>query len=160
MPSAALRFTPTSLSATEIKKDLFLAGLGKLSPADLQAASSRYDQDQKTLASGKQATGSAQSGLSSLMGGGRIPGVGGFGGPPFGAGHQAGQPKSTTAVSGAAAAGAAAATPAKKPLWYLDASGKLALSLVTPGLSDGLSTELVGADELEGSKVILKIKAE
>ena len=164
VPSAALRFTPTSLSATEIKKDLFLAGLGKLSPADLQAASSRYDQDQKTLASGKQATGSAQSGLSSLMGGGRIPGVGGFGGPPFGAGHQAGQPKSTAAVSGAAsgaaAAGAAAATPAKKPLWYLDASGKLALTLVTPGLSDGLSTELVGADELEGGKVILKIRAE
>ena len=163
VPSTALRFTPTSLSAAEIKKDLFLAGLGKLSPADLQTASARYDQEQKALVAGKATTGSpasgaAPSGLSGLMGGGRIPGVGGFGGPPSGARHQAGQ--SGAAATGAGASGAAAAAPAKKPLWYLDASGKLALTLVTPGLSDGLSTELVGADELEGSKVILKIKVE
>ena len=64
-------------------------------------------------------------------------------------------------MNGGAARGAnVAAAAAKKPLWYLDDSGKLAVILVEPGLSDGLSTELVGAEGLEGKKVILKIKAE
>jgi len=34
------------------------------------------------------------------------------------------------------------------------------VTMVEPGLSDGITTELVGADSLEGKKVILKIKAE
>jgi len=153
-PSAALRFTPTSLSAAEIQKDVYLAGLGTLTAEQRQAASDTYDAAQKALASGKAPAAAARSGLSSLMGGGRIPGAGGFGGPSGGARRpgsagQAGQPGAATSV-----------VVAKKTLWYIDDAGKLAVVLVEPGLSDGLTTELVGAEALEGKKVILKIKAE
>jgi hypothetical protein len=82
-----------------------------------------------------------------------MPGPGGFGGG-FGPNRAGGGSQV------AAAAGNGAAPAAKKTLWYLDDSGKLAVILVEPGLSDGLATELVGAEELEGRKVILKIKAE
>jgi HlyD family secretion protein len=161
VPSSALRFTPTSLSSAEIKKAEFLAGLGNLTAEQKQAASTRYDAAQKAIAAGKATTSNrSSSGLSSLMGGGRIPGAGGFGGPPGGtARRQTGQ----TGQAGVAASGAsatAAAEEAKKPLWYLDENGKLAVALVGVGMSDGLTTELVGADSLEGKKVILKIKAE
>jgi len=155
-PSAALRFTPTTMSAAEIKKAVFLAGLGNLSEEQKQAASARYDAAQKAIAAGKAPTGARPTGLTGLMAGGRLPGAGGFGGPP--GGRQQGQ-AGQSGQSGTAAQGAPA-TVAKKPLWYLDESGKLAVTLVEPGLSDGLTTELVGADALEGKKVILKIKAE
>jgi HlyD family secretion protein len=40
-------------------------------------------------------------------------------------------------------------------LWYLDDSGKLAVERVTKGVTDGKSTEIVGADAIvEGSRVI------
>ena len=42
-PNAAFRFSPTTLSAAEIKKETFMAGLGKLSAEERQAASDRYD---------------------------------------------------------------------------------------------------------------------
>jgi len=132
---------------------LFLAGLGNSSAAERQAASERYDAAQKAIAAGKAPT---RSGISSLMGGARIPGAGGFGGPPPGEGGQATSRKAGQA--GAAASGTVVV--AKKALWYMDEAGKLAVTMVEPGLSDGITTELVGADSLEGKKVILKIKAE
>lgn len=151
VPSAALRFTPTTLSAAEVKKDVFLASLpATLTEAQRQAAAARYDAAQKTIASGKAPAG----GLSSLMGGARFPG-GGFGGRRPAQAVSAGQ--------SVAATGASASAPVvvlKKPLWYIDDSGKLAVVMVGVGMSDGMTTELVGADALEGKKVILKIKAE
>jgi len=150
-PSAALRFTPTTLSAAEIKKTVFLAGLGSLTAEQLQAASASYDAAQKAIAAGKAPA--ARSGISSLMSGGRVPGAGGFGGPP-------GANRQPTARPAGQANAAAAVVVAKKTLWYIDDAGKLAVTLVEPGLSDGLTTELVGADSLEGKKMILKIKAE
>jgi HlyD family secretion protein len=154
VPSAALRFTPPKLSAAEIKKAVFLAGLGNLSPDQLKAASERYDAVQKAVAAGKAPP--ARSGLSNIMGGMRFPG-GGFGGPQRPAqGGQAGQ----NGVAGSPVSSAAAQAAAKKPLWYLDAAGNPAVTLVEPGLSDGLNTELVGAESLEGKKVIVKVKVE
>jgi HlyD family secretion protein len=91
VPNAALRFTPTTLSAAEIKKAVYLAGLGNLTEEKRLAASERYDAEQKAIAAGKTATKSS-SGLSSLLSGGRMPGAGGFGGPPPGEGGQNGQP--------------------------------------------------------------------
>jgi HlyD family secretion protein len=158
-PSAALRFTPTTLSAAEVKKAVFLAGLGNLDAAQRQAASARYDAAQKAIAAGKAPAGNRASGLSGLMAGGRIPGAGGFGGPPPNAARGAGTAGQTVGARQGAGDPAAVAV-AKKPLWYLDEGGKLAVTLVGVGMSDGLSTELVGADALEGKKVILKIKAE
>ena len=153
VPSAALRFTPPKMSAADVRKAIFLAGLENLTPEQRKAASERYDAVQKAIAAGKAPP--ARSGLSSIMGGMRFPG-GGFGGPQRPAqGAQAGQ------NGGAAAQGSSAPQPAaKKPLWYLDADGNLAVTLVEPGLSDSLNTEIVGADSLEGKKVILKVKVE
>jgi hypothetical protein len=50
------------------------------------------------------------------------------------------------------------AADAKKTLWYLDASGGLAVALVEPGVSDGSKTEIIGADTLEGTNIIVKMK--
>ena len=146
-PNAAFRFAPTTLSAAEIKKETFMAGLGKLSAGQRQAESDRYDAAQKVLAAGK-APARTTGGLTSLIAGGRMPG---FGGP-------AGQRRTSTTAQGSKTAAPAAVV--KKTLWYIDDSGKLAVTLVEVGMSDGLTTELVGTDELEGRKVILKIKAE
>jgi HlyD family secretion protein len=158
VPSAALRFTPPKLSAAEVRKAVYLAGLGNLPPEQLKAASERYDAVQKAIAAGKAPP--ARSGLSNIMGGMRFPG-GGFGGPQRQAqGGQAGQNGGAGSQGSSAAAQAAAQAAAKKPLWYLDEAGNLAVTLVEPGLSDGLNTELVGADGMEGKKIILKVKVE
>jgi HlyD family secretion protein len=156
VPSAAFRFTPTTLNAAEIKKAIFLAGLANLSPEQKLAASANYDAARK-VAAGKT-TARTSGGLTSLLGG-RMPGPGGFGGPPGERQSTTGQAGRTGSASQGANAPGPAAVP-KKTLWYIDDSGKLAVTLVEPGLSDGLTTELVGADGLEGKKVILKIKAE
>jgi HlyD family secretion protein len=153
-PSAAFRFTPTSLSAAEIKKEVYLAGLGELKPEERQAAAATYDAAQKALAS-SSIPAKTTGGLASLMSG-NMSRAGGFGGN-FGPNRASGQGgQGGTAKTGAAKT----TTVAKKTLWYLDEGGKLAVALVEPGLSDGLTTELVGADSLEGRKVIVKIKAE
>lgn len=156
VPSAALRFTPPKLSAAEVRKAIYLAGLGNLSPEQLKAASERYDAVQKAIAAGK--TPPARSGLTNIMGGMRFPG-GGFGGPPNQRSAQGGQ-VGQNGGAGSQGSSAAAQAAAKKPLWYLDATGNLAVTLVEPGLSDGLNTELVGADSLEGKKMIVKVKVE
>ena len=54
----------------------------------------------------------------------------------------------------------ATAAAAKKTLWYLDDSGKLAVALVGVGASDDSKTEITGADDLEGSRVIVKVKVQ
>ncbi len=149
-PNAAFRFSPTTLSAAEIKKETFMAGLGKLSAEERQAASDRYDAAQKAMAAGK-APARGTGGLTSLIAGGRMPGFGGPPGPP-------GQRRTAGAAQGSKTAVPTAAV--KKTLWYLDDSGKLAVTVVEAGMSDGLTTELVGADELDGKKVILRIKVE
>ena len=153
LPSAAFRFAPTTLSAAEIKKEIYLAGLGDISAEQKQAASSRYDEIQKGIAATSTTT--RASGLAGLLAGGRVPGVGGFGGGP--GQNRAGQQQG--GQNGAAVAKTPAPV-AKKTLWYLGDSGKLAVTLVEAGLSDGLTTEIVGADNLEGKKVIVKIRAE
>jgi HlyD family secretion protein len=160
VPSAALRFTPSTLSAAEIKKAEFLASLGDLTPAQVQAAEARYDAEQKAMAAGRTGARTTASGLSSLMGGARLGGPG-FGGPP--GGFRPGQSSRTGqagAGNGPGSAQQPGAAPAaqKKTLWYVDSSGKLAALLVLPGITDGLSTEIVGADNLEGKKIIVKVK--
>jgi HlyD family secretion protein len=162
VPSAALRFTPTTLSAAEIQKAIFLAGLGKLSASEKERAAAGYDEEQKAkaaAASGK-AMAKQATGLTSLMSGGGPggpggPGPGGFGGPPglrrSSSKDQAGQSGNTTHAE---------STAERKTLWYLDDAGKLAVTMVEAGVSDGLKTEIVGADDLEGKSIIVKIKAE
>jgi len=168
--SAALRFTPANMSAADIKKAVFLAGLENLTPEEKQAAAKRYDEDLKAqtaaAASGKKGT-TQSSGLTSIMGGGGGPG-GGPGGPPGGMPGGSGSSKHSASASpsgqpdqaGGDAGGPGAKNANKKPLWYLDDAGKLAVILVDVGVSDGLKAEVSGAEGLEGRAVIQKVKVE
>jgi HlyD family secretion protein len=154
-PNAAFRFTPANLGAAEIQKATYLAGLGNLSAQEKAEAAARFDERSKLQTTEPASTAKSGTGLSSLMGGGMGGGMpGGPGGPPGMARSGNGAQKATGARDGTAAI----ASVAKKTLWYLDGSGKLAVVMVEPGVTDGSKTEIVGADELEGTSVIVKIK--
>jgi HlyD family secretion protein len=156
VPNAAFRFTPVSLDSTGIQKAIYLAGLGNLSAQEKTEAAARFDEQSKAPSAEPASSAKNATGLSSLMGGGMPRGMpgGGPGGPP-GMGRSSGSAQKST---GAKESTAAIATVAKKTLWYLDESGKLAVVLVETGITDGSKTEIVGADELEGTNVIVKTK--
>jgi HlyD family secretion protein len=142
VPSAALRFQPSSLTAAQIAKLQFLAGVSGL-PAEEQAAAEKtFDEQEKAAVKLASNTQSQSGGLTGMM----MPGP-----PPRASGA------STT--EGGTAAGAAAQK-GRKSLWYVGDDGKLGVVMVKVGTSNGTSTELVGADELVGRKFILRAKAE
>ena len=155
VPNAALRFTPSALSAAEIAKKVYIAGLGSLTPEEKAQAEAKYDEGQARASEAKAdaAKKTGSGGLTgALMGGGP-----GFGGPPGEGGRRSG----SSASSGAAAQGATQAEVlVRKPLWYLDPSGEFQCVIVTVGVTDGVNTEVSGAEGLEGMKIILKEKAE
>lgn len=147
-PSSALRYQPSSLGAKEIARLEFAAGLGELSETERAAALAEYDAAQQaSAANAKSATSTKSGGLSSLIGG--APGGPGMRKSGAAAGASASQ------VSEGSAA-AQTASVAKKALWYLDAQGKLAVRMVGVGSSDGTNTELIGADDLEGARIIVR----
>ncbi len=190
IPNAALRYTPSSLTAEEVKKLTFLARL----PAEARVATAlKYDEAVKAAAEAKAkgTTATSGTGLAGLLMG---RGPGGPGGPPGGPGGFGGQaaartttarstrsPSATAAAGTAAAAGAAGMAaagraaaqaaaqaaagsekpaPARKPLWYFDSEGKIACVLVEVGISDGSNTEISGTEDLSALKFILREKAE
>jgi HlyD family secretion protein len=146
VPTAALRFQPTTMSAAAIQKMVFLAGLEGLSAEQKEQAERRYDEQVKGAAAGSAGgTGTRTGGLAGMM----MPQ-----GPP-------GMRRATggsTAGQGNGTAAGGQATQAVKPLWYLDSQGKPAVLLVTVGASDATSTEVSGPPDLEGRSVILKVK--
>jgi len=139
VPSAALRYQPSSLSAKEIARLEYAAGLGELSETERSAALAEYDAALTASSGVKTASETKSTGLSGIIGG--VPG-----GP--------GMRKSGDSAEASAAAQNAAT--AKKALWYLDAQGKLAVRMVAVGSTDGTNTEISGADDLEGSKAIVR----
>lgn len=154
VPSAALRFTPTTLTTAEIQRATFAAGLSGLTEAQKSEALARFDEARKAAESGTAGEAKSTGGLSNLMGG-SMPGAGGP--PGFGG------PRTSTRSGSAAAASTGSAAPeaaARKTLWYIDEAGKLAVRLVSVGASDSSGTELLDADDLEGSRVILKVKVQ
>ena len=156
VPNAALRFTPSALSAAEIAKKVYIAGLGTLTPEEKAQAEAKYDEEQARASEAKAeaAKKTGSGGLTGALMGGGGPG---FGGPPGEGARRWGGSGS----SGAAAQGASQAeVVVRKPLWYLDPAGEFQCVLVTVGVTDGVSTEVSGAEGLEGMKVILKEKAE
>ena len=145
-PNAALRFQPASLSASQVQDVVFRAGLDGLSPAQRASAEAARVAAQKAAAAPGTAA-SGRTGLAGIM-------MGGQGGPPQGSSRSAQSAQAETASIAAASSGSADL----KTLWYLDGSGKLAVHLVRTGVTDGANTELVGADSLEGRRVIVKIQ--
>jgi len=140
-PNAALRYQPTSLGAQEIQRMEYAAGLSGLSAEEQKTALAEYDSAIKSTSSAKSTKTTNAGGLSGLLSGGG-PGPGGPG--------SGGSGTSTTE----------AATITKKALWYVDAQGKLAVRMVTIGSSDGAKTEIIGAEDMEGTQVILREKVE
>jgi hypothetical protein len=131
----------------------YAAGLGNLSDTEKTAALAEYDAAQKSAASAQSGSTTQKTGLTSVLGGG-------MGGPGM---HQK---KSSSATSGNAETAqspaqggvAALAAAVQKSLWYLDSQGKLAVRIVGAGSTDGTNTEIIGSDDLEGAKVILREK--
>jgi HlyD family secretion protein len=161
VPSAALRFTPSSLTDAEKNRLLFTANLPPdMSQEDKNTALASYDEQIKAK-SGSGTKGQTQaSGLSSLMsGGGRIPGAGG---PPPGGGFGGGKNKTQqrSGQNGQEQGTPPAETINRKTVWYIDENGKLAVVMVQVGISDMTKTEVIGADALIGKKIILKVKVE
>jgi len=146
--SAVLRFTPASLTDAEKQRALFLANLSSdMSQADREQAIAEYDATQKAQSTSEKTT--QTGGLSSLIsnsGSLRGPMMGGS--PPQSQNQQTNQTEQSTSTSSVV----------RKPLWYIDDTGKLAAVMVQVGISDTTKTEIIGADSLEGKEVILKAK--
>jgi HlyD family secretion protein len=155
VPNSAFRFTPATLTAAEIQKATYLASLGNLSAKEKAEAAARFDEQSKAQASQPGTTAKSTSGFSSLMGGGVS---GGPGGPPGMARSGNGTQKAAGTTAGVHAGTSDASTAAKKKLWYLDAAGDLAVTLVETGVTDGTKTEILGADVLEGTNIIVRMK--
>jgi HlyD family secretion protein len=147
VPSAALRFTPTTLTAAEIAKAQYLAGLAGLTAEQKAQAEQAYDEQVKTASANKTAT--KTTGLTSL-----ISGSSGMGGPGGGPGGRPGE------QSSAKTATTTASVEVVKYLWYVGTDGKLAALKVTVGTSDSTNTEVSSTEDLTDKKVVLKIKVE
>lgn len=145
--NAALRFQPTTLTAAQIARKVYEAGLAG-TDAEKTAAMAKYDEDAKAAADAaaqKSSASSSGNGLAGLvMNGSRGPGM---------PGQWNGQRNRNTASS----SGDAPAAAVKKPLWYLDDKGEFQVIMVEVGVSNGMSTEVAG-DGLEGKSVILREK--
>ena len=135
VPSAALRFQPNGLTDQQIRSMIFAAGLSDL-PADQREAA------RKSFEEGMAADQAAQGGPKQSKG---LAGIMMPMGPPPGSG------KGETSLP--------AVSEGNKTLWYL-AGGTLAVRVVRVGASNGTSTEIIGADDLEGRQIIVKVKAE
>jgi RND family efflux transporter, MFP subunit len=162
VPSAALRFTPSTLTDAEKNRLLFTAGLpAGMSREEKTAALALYDERLKTKTGTTDKSGSS-GGLSSLMGGGKIPGGGFPGGPGEQRGVRGGKngQRQREGENQTDKSGENQDSVVRKPLWYIDENGTLAAAMVQVGISDTLKTEVSGADELEGKKIILKVKVE
>jgi HlyD family secretion protein len=159
VPNASLRYTPSSLSAAQIKKQTFVAGLSSnMSESDKSKAVADFD---KQLAEAEKAgTKTNAGGLTGMMmGGGPRPG-GGPGGPGAPGGARKSSATSGTAAapsaSGAAAGEAAVDPSSLKTIWCLNDKGELEVHLVQVGVSDGSKTVVSCKDDISGLKVILQ----
>lgn len=143
VPSVAFRFQPSGEAAAEAMKKLFEARIAGLPEKEREKARERFEAARKAAEGG---AGSRSSG--GLMGGGMpIPG--------------AGRPPGSASSNGGVLPGPGGqAGGQRKPLWYLDEEQELAVLMVETGATDGTSTEIIGPPELEGKKVVLKIKAD
>ena len=137
VPNAALRFQPAGLSDLEIQKMVFEAGIASL-PAD-QREEARKAMEEARQAASRSATPPKATGLGGMV----------IAGPPPGMNADAGDDL-----------GSLPGGQDMKKLWYLDAQGKLAVRVVKTGATNGSSTEIVDADDLEGARIILRAKVE
>lgn len=140
VPSAALRFQPTGLSDKEIQSMTLAAQIAGLPP------------DQRDAALKAQAAAQGGAGAAAVNAQNRPKGLTGMMMPQ--------RPQHDRKNANSAQDAVPAAAKNMKSLWYLDAGGRLAVRMVEVGASNGTSTEIVGADDLEGQAIIVKAKVE
>jgi HlyD family secretion protein len=153
VPGAALRYSPSGLSAEEISERVFKAGLAGLGDREREEALERRREQQTAQAQGAGGGNTAgQAGLAGMLnpfqGRNRMRPPGGQGGS-----GAAGQSRGT---------GREASPP--RPLWFLDEAGALQCVMVRTGISDGVNTEIFpllppgesGDGGLPGKTVILR----
>ncbi|MDR1058439.1 MAG: efflux RND transporter periplasmic adaptor subunit [Treponema sp.] len=152
VPGAALRYSPTGLSAEEISERVFNAGLAGLGDEErAEAAERRREQQRVREPEGRNAAAGLAGVLNPFQGMNRMRPPGGAGGA--GASRTAGQNRGS---------GREASPP--RPLWYLDEGGTLQCVMVRTGISDGINTEIFpvlppgesGDGGLEGKTVIVR----
>ncbi len=166
VPNAALRYSPSSLSADESRKMIFVYGLRGMSDSEKAKAIEDFEKAQKAAAGSQSARGAG--GLTGVMMGPR-PGFragsrrSGAGGPSGSGGSAAGRRASSTSSGTASMREAdreAGFDPSSmRTLWYLNEKGSPAVRLVVAGASDGTNTIIsdpYGEEGLEGLKVILQ----
>lgn len=154
VPNAALRYQPSSLTIQEIQRIKYAAGITDLTAEQQKTALAEYDANIKSANTATKSAKTTQgTGLSSILSG---PGMGGPGGP----GGKSSSSDSLAETATTSTLAASSAVVVKKPLWYLDTQGKLAVRMVSPGSTNGTNTEIIGADDLEGSQIILREKTE
>lgn len=157
VPNAALRYAPSGLTAAQIKRKTFVAGLpAGMGESDKAKAVSDFD---KQLAEAEKAGAGAKpsaGGLTGMMMGGG-PRMGGPGGPG-GARKSSSTPGSSAApkASGTAGAEDPADPSTLKTIWCLNGKGELEVHLVQVGVSDGSKTVVTSKDDIAGLKVILQ----
>ena len=135
VPNAALRFQPSGLSDAELQAMVLEAGISSL-PAD-QREAARKSAEQARAAASRTTTAPKSNALGGMVMAGPPPGMNGGGADPLGA-VPGGQDMKT--------------------LWYLDAQGRLAVRIVKVGATNGSSTEITGADDLEGTRIIVRAR--
>jgi HlyD family secretion protein len=123
VPNAALRYQPTSLSASEISEKIFNAGLRGMSEEERSAALAARAEARKSAA-GADENAARQGNLAGLA-------------SPFGMGRMRGPGGRQNANN---AADKSQARP--RPLWYIDEKGRPDCILVGAGISDGINTEI------------------
>jgi HlyD family secretion protein len=153
VPNAALRYAPSSLSAAQIKRKTFIAGLSGLSTEEKEKAVSDYD---VSLAAVSDSSASAKKqsvgGLTGMiMGGAPSGGAPGAGGMP---GSSANKNSSSSSNSGTQSLTEQASS--QKTLWYLNDAGELEVALVLAGTTDGGNTVVSGSLVSEGFKAIVQ----
>jgi HlyD family secretion protein len=154
-PNAALRFSPSSLSAAEIQRKVFISRLGGLGDADREKAIKAFDERMKSVAAGD---GTVRRGLGGLTGVMLGPGPG-FRNQRGGRGGQGGEPGAGAGSlrnGGAGNPGQAQNASNLKTLWFLNDEGELEVRLVRAGVSDGTNTAITSNEGVEGLKVILQ----
>jgi len=142
--NAALRYQPTDLSADAIAEMVFNASLANMNDEQRQAAIEAREQAKAQAQNNQnQANSGGLSGLVSVPQTGRM--MGGGGGRQRSQGQQGQQ-------------GQGRAAPVFRTLWFINDEGKLDVMQVRIGISDGSSTAVFPAEDLEGRQVILREK--
>jgi HlyD family secretion protein len=141
--NAALRYQPTSLSAEQISEMVFAAGLAGMDEDQRQAAVEARAQAQARNA--QNANQNQSGGITDLMMGqsgatSRMLGGGGIR-RNQGAQEQA-RPARETIVM--------------RTLWYIGGDGRLEVTRVRTGISNGSLTAIYPMENLEGKQVILR----